>query len=229
MKQPARFQGITAVVLLLTLATSAGAQALTAEQRAALERGDRVLLTERRATSPWPAMTVFRLVDATPEEATGVFMDYDAHRLYVPSVIVSRVSKRIDAATAEVDYVVDVPFVRDEAYTVRDHVSRDSTGVYRLEWTLLHAMSTKASDGFTTFTRYAYTREGRHRDATLIEYHNFVIPGSRLAGLGFVRSKAVRQSEETVEALVRRIATIRADSSARARAVSASRAAVDRR
>jgi hypothetical protein len=124
-----------------------------------------------------------------------------------------------------VDYVVDVPVVRDERYTVRDHVTRASTGAYRVTWTLVRATSTKSTSGYCRFSAYTAATSGTPA-ATLIEYHNFVIPGSRLAGLGFVRSRALRQSEQTVEAMVRRTAEVQRDPNAMARALAALDAAV---
>jgi hypothetical protein len=107
----------------------------------------------------------------------------------------------IDATTAEVDYVVDLPIVRDEAYTVRDHIAADSAGNFRVDWTLVRATSTKATIGHARFSPYINGRTGHA--GTLIEYHNVVTPGSRLAGLGFVKTRAIRQVEETVHAIVR--------------------------
>jgi len=214
----------TAVSVLIGARTTAHAQQLSAEQRATLERGGHVLVTQQREKSPWPAITVYRLVDATPEEAAAVFVDYDAHHAYIPTLLSSRVSQRIDAATADVDYVADVPMFRDEHYTVRDRVVRDSTGAYLVTWTLLRATTTQASNGHCRFSRYVYA--GAPREATLIEYHNFAIPGSRLASLGFVRSRILRQSAETVEAMARRTMAVRADSAALARELSLLRRAV---
>jgi len=221
-----KLQLVATLVALAGATTPMRAQQLSAEQRAALERGGHVTVTQPRETSPWPAITVYRLVDATPEEAAAVFVDYDAHHLYIPSLIESRTATRVDSATVEVDYVADVPLMRDERYTVRDHVARDSASAYLVTWTLLRASTTKASSGFCRFSRYASVSGGVRRDATLIEYHNFAIPGARLAGLGFVRSRVIRQSEETVEAMVRRTAEMRRDSAAMARELAALRRAV---
>jgi hypothetical protein len=214
---------VLAVGFLISASNAVHAQQLSAEQRATLERGGHVLVTQQRETSPWPAITVYRLVDATPEEAAAVFMNYDAHHEYIPTLLSSRVSQHIDAATVDVDYVADVPFFRDEHYTVRDHVARDSAGTYLVTWSLLRATTTQASNGYARFSRYPVASAPR---STLIEYHNFAIPGSRLASLGFVRSRILRQSEETVEAMVRRTNAVRTDSTAMARELARLRVAV---
>jgi hypothetical protein len=174
---------------------------LTPAQLAAVDGGGRVVITRNRPESPWPAVTVFAYIDATPEEAAAVFTDYERHSTYIPSVKRSRISRVIDATTAEVEYTVGLPIVRDEQYAVRDHVSSDSAGGFRVDWVLVRATSTKATDGYARFSRHINARTGHN--GTLVEYYNFVTPGSRLASLGFIRHRAVRQVEETVAAIVR--------------------------
>jgi hypothetical protein len=178
---------------------------LTQAQLAAVDSGGRIVITRDRPESPWPAVTVFAYIGATPEEAAAVFTDYERHSTYIPSVKRSRVSRVIDATTADVDYLVDLPIVRDEEYTVRDHISADAAGSIRVDWTLLRATSTKATVGHARFSPYSNGRTGHA--GTLIEYHNVVTPGSRLAGLGFIRSRAIRQVEETVRAIARQAET----------------------
>lgn len=176
---------------------------LTPTQLAKVERGERVVISEDRRGSPWPAVTVFAYADAPPDSAAAVFTNYASHASYIPGLTLSRISKRIDANTAEVDYTLDVPLVRDEDYTVRDRITRDTTGAIRVDWMLVRATSTKAIAGYARFHPYTSSRSGRR--GTLIEYYNFVIPGSRLAAIGFIRTRAVSQVEETVRAIVGRI------------------------
>ena len=180
---------------------------LTAAQLVRLERGERIVIARERAGFPWPAVTVFAYVSATPEHAAAVFTDYASHAAYIPDLKRSRVARVIDSATAEVDYLLAMPIVRDEEYTVRNRISRDSVGAVRVDWTLVHATSTKATTGHARFIPHTNSRTGVQ--GTLIEYHNFVTPGSRIAGLGFIRSRAIVQVDETVRALVQRIQTTR--------------------
>lgn len=162
-----------------------------------------MVLTRVHPTSPWPAVTVFLFVDSSPEEAAAVFVDYGLQRSYIPKVKRSTVSRVIDPATVEVDYVVELPIVSDEAYTVRDHLTRDGANGFRVDWTLVRAASTKATVGHARFAAYQNSRT--RRSGTLLEYHNFVTPGSRLAGLGFIAKRAVRQVEETARAVAVRV------------------------
>jgi hypothetical protein len=146
-------------------------------------------------------------VAATPDEAAAVFIDYERHREFVPSTKLSRVSRTITPADVEVDYVVALPIVSDEEYTVRDRLSRDGTGGYRVDWTLVRASSTKATTGHARFTPAVDPRTGAA--GTRFEYHNFVTPGSRIASLGFIKSRALREMEETARAFASRMETER--------------------
>lgn len=181
--------------------------ALTAAQRDTLERGGIVTTSRMMPSSPWPAMTVLVLIDASPREAAATFIDYDSHASFVPGVRTSHVSRVVDAVTVDVDYVVAVPIVSDEAYTVRDRLSVPGDGAYRVDWTLVRATSTKATTGHVLFTPYTNASTGRA--ATLMEYHDFVTPGSRLAGIGVVRKRALREMEESAVAIARHTEAVR--------------------
>ena len=186
------------------------ADELSPARRDVLDRGGQVFVTEDVAGSPWPRATVLQYVDATPEEAAAVFADYDRHATYMPGLKKSRIARVIDRRTVEVDYVLRVPLVADEHYTVRDRLSRhDGDGGYTVEWTLVRASSTKATVGSARFRPYANRRLSR--SGTLLAYVNLVAPGSRVAGLGVVKRKALAQVRDTVRSLVRRIETERAE------------------
>ena len=170
--------------------------------------GAQDIVREQRAGSPWPAVTIVMYVDATPEEAAAIFTDYGKHTEFIPSTKLSRVSKVHSPADVEVDYVVALPIVSDEEYTVRDRLSRDSSG-YRVDWTLVRASSTKGTVGHARFTPAINPKTGKR--ATRFEYHNFVTPGSRIAGMGFIRNRALKEMEQTAAAFARRFEKLHAD------------------
>lgn len=188
---------------------ASGWSALTTAQRAALDSGRAVVIAEELPASPWPQLTVWRLIAATPEEAAAVFGDYERHVRFVPGLKKSTVSRVIDRATVEVDYVHRVPIVRDEAYTVRDHVSRSGAGAaatYRVTWSLVRATSTKAAEGEARFEP--------HPRGTLLVYRNLVTPGSAMAGLGIIKRRARKEVEETVEAIAHEVERTKAGDAA---------------
>ena len=133
-----------------------------------------------------------------------MFVDYDLHRTYIPGVKQSRVSAVVNPTTVEVDYVVSVPVVSDERYTVRNHLCTYHGGEsYAVEWTLVRASSTKATTGHARFE--PHLDPSRNERGTVMVYSNFVTPGSSLAGLGMIKTRALEQMRETASALVRRI------------------------
>jgi hypothetical protein len=172
---------------------------LTPEQRTAIDAGQDVLMTWTVSGSSWPRACVFRYVDATPEEAAAVFINYERHVAYIPDVTKARISRVIDPATVEVDYRLRVPIVADEDYTVRDHVSSVGDAIYKVEWTLVRATTTKATEGSVRFEPHRLATS--QHAGTLMAYCNLVTPGSRLAGLRFIRSRALSQVRETARAI----------------------------
>ena len=200
---------IRGLLPLLFLAAAAGAQEIVREQR---------------PTSPWPAVTIVTYVDATPEEAAAIFVDYARHVEFVPSSKLSRISKVHSPTDVEVDYIVALPIVSDEEYTVRDRLSRDSAG-YRVDWTLVRASSTKGTVGHARFTPTINPKTGK--PGTRFEYHNFVTPGSRIAGMGFIRNRALKEMEQTAAAFAKRFESLRSDRKVMDPLISALRAALN--
>ena len=207
-----RSRSLVIVSLALTFGT-AGAAAqptiapLSPAQRAALDAGQPVVITDDVAGVAWPRVTVLRFIPGPPDEAAAVFADYARHASYLPNVLRSEVTRVVDSLTAEVSYVLSVPIVSDESYTVRNRITvmaaSDSAAPkgYRIAWTLVRASSTKAADGEARFESY--------RGGTLFTYRNLVVPGGRIAGLGVIKRKAQRDVEATAAAIAERIATVR--------------------
>jgi hypothetical protein len=206
-----------AIVVFITVAAQRGrAQAvdeLTAEQRATIDDGGQVFLTWDVSNSAWPRACAYQHIDAMPEEAAAVFTNYERHVAFIPKLRKSTISRVIDPVTAEVDYILSVPIVADEHYTVRAHLSTDNSGAsYRTEWTLVRATSTKATEGSVRFEPHRSVRS--QRDGTLMAYCNLVTPGSRLAKLGFIKSKGLALIRQTAGAIVSEVERQRAGSRA---------------
>jgi hypothetical protein len=195
--------------LLLSVAAAGPADAqrlreLTPSQRRMIDSGGQIFVTESLRGSAWPRAWVYQFIDATPEEAAAVFGDYALHATYIPNVKKSVIARVIDPATAEVDYALRLPMVRDEEYTVRDRVSAPTgSGRYQIEWTLVRASSVKGTEGYVRFERYR--NDDLQRDGTLMEYHNFVTPGSRLGAIPVIRSRALQQIRAAAGAVVAQV------------------------
>jgi hypothetical protein len=171
---------------------------LTADQRRLIDAGEHVFVTRDSAKTPWPMAWVYQFIDATPEEAAAVFADAERQVDYVPDLKRSRVVRTIAPGVIEVAQEMRVPIVRDEWWEVRDSVSAQDDGSYRIAWTLVRARTTKSVTGYAHFEPYHYARTGRA--GTLLTYHNFVVPGSRMAGIGPIERHALKKLRETARA-----------------------------
>ena len=189
---------LACVALVAQLDAQTTAAELTAEHRRLIETGEQVFVRRDSAKTPWPMTWVYQFIDARPEEAAAVFADAERQVDYVPDLKRSQVVRTIGPGVIEVAQEMRVPVVRDEWWEVRDSVSAQDDGSYRIAWTLVRSRTTKSVTGYAHFEPYhnATTR----RDGTLLTYHNFVVPGSRMAGLGLVERHALKKVRETARA-----------------------------
>ena len=185
--------------LCLTYAPELAADSLLSElsstQKFQVEDGSQVVITENIEGKPWPRIKVYRLVDASPEQVTAVFFDYESAKSFVPNVIKSEISNRLSACTMEVDYGLDVPIFPDEFYTVRNNLRLIDENTYRIDWKLLRSVLTKDSVGNIRVEPW----EGK----AVICYQNLVTPGSNIAVL--LRGRAIEQMKETTKALATKV------------------------
>jgi hypothetical protein len=193
---------------------------LSAAQRGQMKDGSQVVITEDIEGKPWPRITVYRLIDASPEQVTAVFFDYESAKTFVPNVIKSQIANKLSACTMDVDYGLDVPIFPDEFYTVRNNLRPVEGNSYCIDWKLLRSVLTKDSVGSVRVEPW----EGK----AVIRYENLVTPASNIAVL--LRNKAIEQMKETTQALASRVEKEKsADSSELKRQVAALRAALRER
>ena len=166
------------------------------------------MIVEELPGKAWPRVTVYQYIAGSAEEGAAVFADYERHVKYLPKVRKSHISRVVDSATVEVDYVLATPIVSDERYTVRNRATKvagqlaGNTPSYRVDWALVRASRIKAADGEAIFEPYA--------DGSLMTYRNLIVPGSWLAGFGPIRNQAQPQVEATARAIGKRVAEERA-------------------
>ncbi|MDD5199787.1 MAG: hypothetical protein PHC88_08280 [Terrimicrobiaceae bacterium] len=165
---------------------------LSADDRAKVKAGEQVMATEPLDGYPWPRLRVYQVVAATPREVMAVFFDYDNACHYVPNCLKSQISKEIDPRSYEVDYVVDVPILPDEAYTARNELSAGPNGGLTVRWKVLRATSIEESEGSLTVEPLG--------EGAVLRYTNLVKPASRAAFL--LKGMALSQMKDTVRALV---------------------------
>lgn len=168
---------------------------LSASDRAKVKAGEQVMLSESLDGYPWPRVRVYQKVNATPREVIAVFFDYNNACHYIPNCLTSRISKELSSRSFEVDYVIDVPILPDEAYTVRNELKDDGGDNLSVNWTVLRATSIVESRG-----NLAVEPLG---DGTVLRYTNLVKPSSKAAFL--LKGIAMSQMKDTVQAIVTQV------------------------
>ncbi|MDX2080355.1 MAG: hypothetical protein SFU53_06180 [Terrimicrobiaceae bacterium] len=189
-----RTVSVLLALLFSPLAQANVASELSPAQLAEIQAGRQVVVLQEMPGHPWPRIRIFQMARATPEEVAAVFFDYTNAKDYIPKLLKSNVSKTLSPCVIEVDYGVDVPILPDEFYTARNSLT-ESGGTYRIDWTLVRALQTKASEGHLRIERFG-------KDALLC-YTNLVTPGSKMAGI--LRIPAIDQMKNTVAAIVRQV------------------------
>ena len=202
------------------LAAASMLSELTPAQKVQVQDGSQVVITEDIQGKPWPRIKVYRLINATPEQVTAVFFDYESAKSFVPNVIKSEIANKLSALTMDVDYGLDVPIFPDEFYTVRNSLRHVEDNSYCIDWKLLRSVLTKDSVGSIRVEPWD--------SGAVICYQNLVTPASNIAVL--LRGKAIEQMKETTQALATQVEKERSsDSSGLKRQVAALRAALRER
>ncbi len=124
----------------------------------------------------WPEVTVLKVTDHAPADNLKVFLDFAAHKTYIPEILESKIVKKISESHMHVYFEMKVPWpVNKSTYTTNNVITKDADGSHTLKWNLVTGSLIKSSDGHMSFSPY----EGK----TLITYVTFIVPNSSFAGL----------------------------------------------
>jgi hypothetical protein len=166
---------------------------LPADDRARLERGEQVVRTQNLAGSSWPAVTVYQMVEASPEEAMAVFTDFGSHASVlrdccgVLQSVVRDAAVGGDTRVLRVFYEVRVPVVSNDEYELIQVMSKGDDDTYLVSWR--KAGSGGHSEGITGRAQFE-----PHDSKTLYYYYNFVkvnaFGASLFSGWAVDRAKA---------------------------------------
>jgi hypothetical protein len=185
-----------------------GVQALSSVQRAVIARHEPLVVTVDKPDRRWPQVCVYQFISATPEASTAVFVDYPLRPSYIPDVRESTVvPSSAESAVKRVAYVVHVFARMNEVDTLAERVSRldAPAGAYRVDWHSLMSTMVTSIVGSATFVPFRNDASGAI--GTLLVYDQFVEPGSRLAGLGFIRSRGIDAVRNAASAIARQVET----------------------
>lgn len=160
-------------------------------QRDDLAEGQTVVKSTDIPGSPWPQLSLYRVVNAPPDVVSDLFTDYDAAPSYTPGLIQAQVIATNPDGTKDVRYTVKVPVVQRTSYVVRNSYLKQGDN-FRVTWKLIQSPLAKKSDGSLRIEPYDGNR-------TLMCYTNLCVPITNLvAGL---KNQALVEAKNTVLAI----------------------------
>lgn len=187
---------------------------LSVSNRSLVEAGMPVVVTQDIDGLSWPAVSVYQLVNAAPEEAMADFSDFSAQASYLKECCGLLQSRVLDSAVGgdrrvqRVRYEIEVPVMANELYELREELSRGDDGSYRVVWG-------KVSSGGRSDSIFGRAVFEPHHGKTLFYYYNFTKINA--IGAGLFASESVKRTRKTVTAMARHIEQQSAGQGARLR------------
>jgi hypothetical protein len=157
--------------------------------------GHKELITHSKKLSgyPWPEITVFALIEATPLEAAALFSNYQDCTQYIPDMIKSVPSRRVADNEVIVDFEMRLPWpLTKSKYSTGNIFSRLGDNEYQVCWYLVESDSFIDTKGTVQFIPYG--------NKTLLRYQSLIYPESKMAS--FFSSRARSGVCKTVQAIV---------------------------
>ena len=208
MKAPRRVMMSALGVMVASQSASARViDQFSAAEIAQLDRGVPVVKSQEMPGSSWPAVTVYQLVNTTPEEAMAVFSNFGEQASYLRGCCGVLQSRVIDAAVGgnrrvqRVLYELEVPVVSNERYELREELSKGPGGSYSVIW---RKVSTGGHSDDIVGRATFEPRGGK----TVFSYYNF----TRISelGAGFFAGQSVERAQRTVVEMARHMEKMKA-------------------
>ena len=165
---------------------------LTLEELKSLNNGELILKTEEVKDSPWPIITYYALVNATPLDCIALFAGYDIQKDYVPKVIKSKPIKHITSTDVLTEYELSIPFPLPNAHYVHGAKIFHHGSDYETQWYMVESSSAEVVNGSAYFKDFS--------GKTLFKYRSFIKPKSALGS--FVKSFMLKDIKTTITAIV---------------------------
>ena len=160
-------------------------------ERDELIQGQTVVKSTDVPGAPWPRLSLYRVVNASPDIVSALFTDYGAAPAYTPGLIQAQVIATNPDGTKDVRYTVKVPVIQRTSYVVRNTYLKQGQN-FTVSWQLLHSPLAKKSDGSLRIEPYGDNR-------TLLCYTNLCVPITNL--VSGLKNQAVVEAKNTVLAL----------------------------
>jgi hypothetical protein len=162
-------------------------------EQARLENKELIIRSRAIPQRPWPEITVFSVIDASPVEAAALFSNYQDQKRYIPDLIKSAPTRKIADNEVIVDFEMRTPWpLSNSKYSTRNVFKTLESNEYEISWNLVQSDSLIDSKGMAQFTPYG--------KKTLFTYKSFIHPDSKFASM--FSSKAKDGMSKTVQAIV---------------------------
>jgi hypothetical protein len=187
-------------MLVPAIASASTIDALPVADRLQIDAGATVVRTRTMPASSWPSVTVYQLVNTTPEAAMAIFTDYDEQTSYLKDCCGVLQSRVLDPAVGgdprvqRVRFELEVPVVSNEVYELREEISKGTDGSYRVLWT---KVSTGGHSDAILGRALFEPRNGK----TVFSYHNYTEINT--FGAAVFADASVARARETVQAMAR--------------------------
>lgn len=191
-----------ALALILTTYTSRNAFAginpekelsrLSKEEHASLEALDYIFKTEDIDNSPWPVITYYKILRASPLASAGLFAAYDIQKDYVPNILQSEPIKHISPTDVHTRYELKIPFPLPNAHYVHGARIFKYDNDYEVSWYLVESSSALEVRGSAYFKQ--------HSLGSILIYQSYVKPKSIFANL--VKKMMFKDVETSIKAIV---------------------------
>lgn len=168
-----------------------------------VERGELVLYEEKVPDATWNKLVYFKMIPVNAKTAMAIFSDFEAHKNFVPNMILSQIVKTHKPWEMDIKFELDLPWpVPNAVYTTKNKIEKmlgNNSTSYKVSWSQVEANSTEKSFGSCSFVHVSDKK-------SLMIYENFVEPKSIFAT--FFESKAVSDTTETVKAIFIQIISV---------------------
>ena len=150
-----------------------------------------VIRTKEVPGSPWPEITYYALINASPLESIGLFAAYDIQKEYTPNILKSTPVKHVSPTDVHTEYELHIPFPLSNAHYVHGARIFKHESDYEIEWYMVESSSSEDVHGGA----YFQNANGK----TLLRYRTYVKPKSIFGSL--VKKMMLKDVEKSIVAI----------------------------
>jgi hypothetical protein len=166
---------------------------LTREELKQLEEKGHVMRTFNQATSSWPDVHIWMVIEADSLTAVGLYHALDIQKDYVPNIILSTPVLQVTPTEIHTQYELRMPWpLPNSRYINGTKIHSSASGIYKISWYTVQNDDVSSLEGWAIFTPW-------HGHNSLLYYRNKVAPKGILAGV--LKKIAPKNMLETLQAV----------------------------